>query len=180
MELSKYLEMKDLEKFGEAPSMHKQPVANVMAELAKHVEEIKMAEKSVKNTPLVINATQHVATEDQINAGVYTYVDVQHALTFDSLPNQEEMLNRAHYIAQAVWNCHVIQCEINCINPFQETCYAMIGGAPYFMATLESILKGYNIKPVYAFSKRESVETHNEDGSVSKSMVFKHLGFVEA
>lgn len=31
----------------------------------------------------------------------------------------------------------------------------------------------------YAFSRRESVETQLPDGSVKKSSVFRHIGFVE-
>ena len=35
------------------------------------------------------------------------------------------------------------------------------------------------VKPLYAFSKREVVEEQLPDGSVRKTQVFKHLGFVE-
>jgi hypothetical protein len=55
---------------------------------------------------------------------------------------------------------------------------AMIGGAPFFMSTLEKTLKEYGIKPLYAFSKRESVE-ENENGIIIKKSIFKHIGFVE-
>ena len=36
------------------------------------------------------------------------------------------------------------------------------------------------IKPLYAFSVRESVESTEPDGSVIKRNVFRHMGFVEA
>lgn len=54
----------------------------------------------------------------------------------------------------------------------------MIGGAPYFMAPLETALEWRGIIPLYAFSKRECHEKRNPDGSVSKTMVFRHEGFV--
>ena len=55
----------------------------------------------------------------------------------------------------------------------------MIGGAPFFMGILEQELKKQGIKPVYAFSQRESVDKEMADGSVQKVAVFKHLGFYE-
>ena len=57
---------------------------------------------------------------------------------------------------------------------------AMIGGAPYLMAELEKELWYRGIEPVYAFTKRESVETTDENGNVTKTAVFKHAGFVSA
>ena len=38
----------------------------------------------------------------------------------------------------------------------------------------------FNIRPVYAFTARDSVDAEQADGSVKKVAVFKHLGFVEA
>ena len=55
----------------------------------------------------------------------------------------------------------------------------MIGGAPYFMSTLEKVLKEHGFTPLYAFSKRESIEEKMPDGSVKKVQVFRHIGFVE-
>ena len=56
----------------------------------------------------------------------------------------------------------------------------MIGGAPYFMSTLEKKLKEYGIKPLYSFSKRIVEESEDKDtGEVVKKTIFKHLGFVE-
>jgi len=54
----------------------------------------------------------------------------------------------------------------------------MIGGAPYLMATLEKALREVGLNPIYAFSQRVSIDKENPDGSVTKTMVFKHLGFV--
>ena len=54
----------------------------------------------------------------------------------------------------------------------------MIGGAPFLMGALESALLDYGITPVYAFSKRESVEEVQKDGSVKKINIFRHAGFI--
>jgi hypothetical protein len=55
----------------------------------------------------------------------------------------------------------------------------MIGGAPYLMGALEKALRECGFTPVYAFSKRESIDQPQPDGSVRKVAVFRHLGFVE-
>ena len=47
------------------------------------------------------------------------------------------------------------------------------------MGQLEAALRALEVQPLYAFSVRESVETTLPDGSVVKTAVFKHGGFVE-
>ena len=117
----------------------------------------------------IVNLTQHDATPDQRDAGVVavkTYSNhVRALLTFDIIPAKSEMERRAIKLAEYAY-------ESGCKK-------AMIGGAPFFMSTLEKALIEQGIKPVYAFSQRVSVESVNADGSVNKSNVFKHLGFVE-
>lgn len=118
----------------------------------------------------VFNATQHVATPDQIAAGV---VDLSaedrkilsNLLTFEEIPSRGLMATRALEIAVLLRKYGAEA--------------AMIGGAPFFMGVLEHTLKFGNITPMYAFSRRESVEVTAEDGSVTKTNVFKHVGFVE-
>lgn len=118
----------------------------------------------------ILNLTQHAATNDQLLAGV---VDVQPedkaaltaALTFNSLPTKAELEDHAKSVVALA------------VKYGAST--AMVGGAPYFMSALESALKAAGVKPVYAFSVRQSTETQNPDGTVSKSLVFKHMGFVE-
>ncbi len=56
--------------------------------------------------------------------------------------------------------------------------HAMIGGAPWLMPVLAKVLMQRGINPVYAFTKRDVVETANPDGSVTKSSKFVHVGFV--
>ena len=121
-------------------------------------------EKDMKNN--IINLTQHVSTAEQ---GCFEPADkktVQGLLTFVSAPTKVEMKARASKLAQ-------IAVEANA-----EA--AMIGGAPYFMSTLETALKEVGVKPLYAFSERVSVEEMDENGNVVKRNVFRHAGWVEA
>lgn len=116
----------------------------------------------------IINLTQHKATAEQLEAGVVEPAEkaaVQAILTFDAIPSVEEIQQRALLLA-------AIAVQSGCKK-------AMIGGAPFFMSALESALKAQGIAPVYAFSQRESVESIQSDGSVVKTNMFKHVGFVE-
>lgn len=119
---------------------------------------------------IIYNLTQHQATPEQVAQGV---VDLEPTdrdqlralLTFEEIPSKEEIEQRAEAIANlAYWDADS----------------AMIGGAPYLMPALSTALKNRKIQPVYAFSKRESLDMPQEDGSVRKVAVFKHVGFVEA
>lgn len=117
----------------------------------------------------ILNLTQHNATPEQVEQGVFDMeanlaADVRGMLTFNSVPSTEELFRRANSIAQ--------------IAEEEGAKYAMIGGAPYFMAPLEGALLSHGITPLYAFSLRESKDVHLEDGSVKKTMVFRHIGFV--
>ena len=117
----------------------------------------------------ILNLTQHLATPEQAEAGV---IDLPSGyrkracklLTFESIPTQEEIEQRAEDLADIA-------------SEFDAEA-VMIGGAPYLMAELESELRKKGKEPVYAFSKRESVEETQDDGSVVKRNVFKHIGFV--
>ncbi len=126
----------------------------------------------------IINLTQHTATPAQVEAGV---VDLPVAtttdfgvvsprarlaalLTFDSLPSGDEIFSRAT--------------EIACLAAPLEGETAMIGGAPYLMPELARQLDELGIRPVYAFSRRVSVEKTLPDGKVVKTNEFVHEGFV--
>jgi len=122
----------------------------------------------------ILNLTQHKTTPDQLTAGVVDPESpwkegIQRALTFEDLPTPEEIQRRAEALAK--------------IAEITKGIYghdaAMIGGAPYLMSALERELRKRGIKPLYAFSKREVVEEQLPDGTVRKTQVFKHLGFVE-
>ena len=118
----------------------------------------------------ILNLTQHPNTEDQWEQGVDQLdVPIQHELkkllNFDEMPTHEEIIARAEAIAKIAHNSGAKA--------------AMIGGAPFLMSTLETVLKCNGIKPLYAFSKRVVIEETREDGTVIKTAEFKHIGFVE-
>lgn len=91
---------------------------------------------------------------------------VRGALTFNTLPTVADIVKRAETLAQ--------------IADQSGASIAMIGGAPYLMSALEKALTEYGIMPVYSFSVRQSVETMKDDGTVVKTNVFHHAGWVDA
>lgn len=116
----------------------------------------------------LLNLTQHVATPDQAAAGVIEPADkvlVQALITFDELPDQIRLKAYAQTLAQMARD------------GFDSV---MIGGAPFFMPVLQAALQEREIKVLYAFSVRESRDEKLPDGSVKKTQVFRHAGFVEA
>ena len=115
----------------------------------------------------ILNLTQHIATPEQVLAGVVEPIDkkeVQELLTFIFPPTLKQMEFRATRLAQ-------IALENNCN-------ITMLGGAPYFMGSIELALVAEKIMYMYSFSERVSVETTDEDGSIVKTNVFKHTGWV--
>lgn len=124
---------------------------------------------------MIINLTQHVVTPEQRDAGVIEPCKedkecIQAVLTFNELPSVDELERRAYGLATLVTNMGA---------PSASHHTVMIGGAPYFMSFLEKALKKVGHKPVYAFSRRRSVDQLQPDGTVKKVAVFQHLGFVE-
>ena len=119
----------------------------------------------------IINLTQHAATAEQLAAGVFDVPnegarrELLMQLTFNDLPEDGEIVERAEALASIA-------------GAFGARA-AMIGGAPYLMSTLERELRDSGVVPLYAFSRRESVEETLPDGSTRKVAVFRHLGFVE-
>lgn len=122
---------------------------------------------------VVWNFTQHLATTEQREQGVRDLPEklrqqLVEILTFDYLPDDEDLQIR----------CGEILCLIGEI----DTKYGqriMIGGAPFFMERLSAALRHSKYRPVFAFSRRESVEQVMPDGTVRKIAIFRHLGFVE-
>lgn len=119
----------------------------------------------------IINLTQHAATDDQLQAGVIepgpvdkTYI--RKLITFDELPTENVIRERADKLAR--------------LARFLGAKGAMIGGAPFFMATLECALRREGVEPFYSFSTRVVDEVEEPDGKVVKKSVFKHAGFVPA
>jgi len=117
---------------------------------------------------MILNLTQHQATPEQISSGVVEPADklrVQALLSFSALPTKEEMVGRAEELASLALK--------------EGADAVMVGGAPFFMSTLEDALKKRGIRVLYAFSVRESVDQIMEDGSIKKVAIFRHAGFVE-
>lgn len=122
---------------------------------------------------IIINLTQHFATPEQKEAGVVDLPDKMRqraiaAMTFDDLPTEADVVKAADEltaIAREACKAH-------------DTHHVMIGGATYLMNSLHCILLVHDMTPLYAFSKRDSKDEEQEDGSVRKVTVFRHLGFV--
>ena len=130
---------------------------------------------------MIVNLTQHTATPEQVAQGVVDLNDevrnaLVAALTFDDLPTLAEIEDAADVVAE-------LACQNGIAGDDGDSPWpgaAMIGGAPFLMAPREAALRSRGIEPVYAFSRRESVESIKPDGSVIKTNVFRHVGFVSA
>ena len=128
---------------------------------------------------VILNLTQHDASDDQKEAGVVDLPEDQQTelkieLTFATVPTASHIAYRAVAIASLArkWG------RENLV-PGQEL-KVMIGGAPYLMSALETEFRRDGIKAVYAFTERRSRDVKQPDGSVRKTQVFRHAGFVEA
>lgn len=124
---------------------------------------------------IIINLTQHVASPEQTAAGVIDLapehrVELTRLLTVDDLPTKEEIDTRCEAIAALAYSHDLDELPTAC----------MVGGAPWMMGALVRALReGGFVQVLAAFSKRESVEQVQADGSVRKVAVFRHVGFVE-
>jgi len=117
----------------------------------------------------ILNLTQHVATREQVIAGVEEPPEgvkglIGSLLTFDNVPTNEELRSRAIALAQIAKAARVGA--------------ALVGGAPFMMAALEAALLERGIEPLYSFSQRVSVEETLPDGTIRKVSSFRHAGFV--
>ena len=130
----------------------------------------------------ILNLTQHAPTTEQVAAGVIeprpdVKVVIVEALTFDDLPSREEIDRRAEYLAEVAARYDLNDTDDGIGEEFPSA--AMIGGALWLMSALEAALLDRGLAPLYAFSRRESVEKTLPDGSVQKVNVFRHVGFVK-
>jgi len=119
----------------------------------------------------ILNLTQHPATADQISQDVIDVdadcrQELSELLTFDELPSVLLIERRAQALVAMALLAGVKR--------------AMIGGAPFLMEPLAATLRANGIDPVYAFSRRESVEKPDGHGGVIKTAQFRHLGFVSS
>jgi len=115
----------------------------------------------------ILNLTQHDATPEQIEAGVIEPSDkdkqrIKELLTFNEIEDSIRMIARAEDLR-----------TIAARYMEGQALYVMIGGAPFFMSTLQTVItKMPRMYACYAFSTRDSIE---KDGK--KISVFKHKGF---
>ena len=125
----------------------------------------------------ILNLTQHPASPEQIDDRCvdlepHYLQQLKPLLNFTAFPDQEEVYQRAKDIAalaEEQWQAVEQDGDGKC---------AMIGGAPYLMKSLQEALEELGFEVCYAFSVRESVERIADDGSVIKTSVFKHKGYV--
>jgi hypothetical protein len=121
----------------------------------------------------LLNFTQHDATAEQLSAGVVepdagNKERIRQLLTFNELPTQSDLRQRAT-------DCAILASVL----VRKYGCDAvLIGGAPFFMSHLESALRSFRVRFCYAFSTRVAEEQMQPDGSVRKTHVFKHVGFI--
>lgn len=121
----------------------------------------------------MLNITQHTATAEQLQDGVVEpsqeiKAQIQKLITFDKtvMSEPEQIWNRAKALVALVKR------------EYPEIHKVMIGGALYFMPALTREFKEHGYEVFFSYSDRVSQETHNPDGSVTKTLVFKHLGWV--
>ena len=147
---------------------------------------------------MILNLTQHIASEDQRVEFVVDLADearatLIEALTFSDLPTGSEISSRCDVIYNLVLEeIQKLDSRLSLDEKDSQRNYIidekavkdmqfsfMIGGAPYLMGPLAEELANIGT-PIYAYSKRVSAETTKPDGSVVKTNVFKHLGFIPA
>lgn len=121
---------------------------------------------------VIWNATQHLATPEQREQGVVDLPEeareqLCQLLTFEELPNSIQLRKRSIAV--------VGQLKALGAKPGDRV---MIGGAPFFVEALRRSCRECDLLPVFAFSRRESIEQTMEDGTVRKIAVFRHLCFV--
>lgn len=133
--------------------------------------------------PTILNLTQHLSTPDQRADGVIDLPERERAylitlLTFEALPSREEIEARSADIATLASLLASPDDRDDDTEGFAFS--AMIGGAPWLMSELENALLDVGIHPIYAFSRRESLDLTQDDGAVVTTHRFRHIGFVPA
>jgi len=115
----------------------------------------------------ILNLTQHSATDEQMVEGVFEPAnkqEIQQLLTFTDVPSGQTLRENAARLAEIAKE-HGVES-------------AMIGGAPFFMSSLEKALLKVGVEPLYGFSLRTIVEETASNGEVKKTSVFVHAGWV--
>jgi hypothetical protein len=125
----------------------------------------------------ILNLTRHPATPEQREAGVvdlpeYLQEQLVKVIEFKQIPSKQELLTRSIRVLDIIHRAYENE-------SFPVGREVMIGGAPYFMPVLETTLRAVGLKPIYAFSRRQSIDQVQPDGKVKKVTIFRHDGFVK-
>ena len=155
---------------------------------------------------IILNLTQHNASEAQVQAGVVNLPEpynsrLKELLTFNELPSCDEVKKRAGAIYDLVIDFCLDKSspvkdevkemiiddngefgdkyEVNEAEFRKLNLAFMIGGALWLMRPLIEELKNIG-EPLFAFTKRVTEEIPQPDGSIKKVAVFKHEGFIPA
>lgn len=101
----------------------------------------------------IINLTPHLATPDQVAAGVFDLCGsegkaIRKLLTFDELPLGPEVRDRAHSLA-------ILAASIT-----PEVTGAMISGPAFLTGALHIELLALGIQPMYAFPSGGLITLH--------------------
>ena len=143
----------------------------------------------------IINLTQHQATTEQTEVGVFSNAAIAAIATltnFVGMPTKEQIVVVAKEVAEQLhqlvesWTLSPEELDrerkeetgLHYYTTRLTVWKVMIGGAPWFMSSLEKELEANGFKPVYSFSERVSVEQMEADGSVKKINIFRHVGFI--
>jgi hypothetical protein len=132
-------------------------------------------------TNVILNLTQHQATAAQVAAGVYSNEQIAElaAMTnFVGMPTKEEIKERSAKIAYGLRTSEFVHAADLEQGAGVAKFDVMVGGAPWFMAPLCNELIRYGFNPVFSFTERQSVDLPQGDGSVKKTAVFNHVGFI--
>jgi hypothetical protein len=133
--------------------------------------------ENLKRSEVIFNFTQHISTPEQKAQGVEEFEEEVRGrfiplLNFEELPSRQAVQNRAVALVDVLTDKFENLSAVHQIR-------VMVGGASFLMEPLCQELRRYGFIPVFAFSKRRSVEEIQPDGSVKKTSVFVHAGFIE-
>ena len=123
----------------------------------------------------IINLTQHQPTAEQVAAGVVNLrrdllESLNLCLNFEAQYAKEDLELSAKSIIALLFH--------NGSSGVGQR--VMVGGMPSFMLILEKTLLQAGFRVLYAKTDRISEDQPQEDGTVRKISVFKHIGFYEA
>lgn len=120
-------------------------------------------------TDKILNLTQHLSTKVQSEQGVIEPKDkeyVKNIITFDDIPNLEDLRQRANLLVDL---CRE-----------EDVQFALIAGAHWWLIVLEHYLRLHGITPLQSFSKRVSYEHTNENGTTHLVSTFVHAGWMQS